>query len=142
MSSNALHGIDHAVEQAHVWINAVDRRLGWGNKPRAYRLLKAVLHALRDHLPINEAVDLAAQMPTLLRGVYYEQWRPTITPVKERDLASFLARIDHAFSADPIGDTAEAATAVFGLLSEKISAGEIADVRQALPGHVRALWPE
>ena len=142
MSVVGLEGIDHAVQQAHIWINEVDSRLGWKNKPRAYRLLKAVLHALRDHLLLNEAVDLAAQFPTLLRGVYYEQWRPATTPVKERDRESFLARIDRAFVPDPIDDTAEAVAAVFGLLSEKISTGEIADVRHALPGHIRTLWPD
>lgn len=142
MSAVGLEGIDHAVQQTHIWINDVDKRLGWENKPRAYRLLRAVLHALRDHLLVNEAVDLAAQFPTLLRGVYYEQWRPATTPVKERDKESFLARINRAFVADPMDDTAEAVAAVFALLSDKVSAGEIADVRHALPAHVRALWPD
>ena len=91
MSAGGLGGIDQAVQQAHIWINDVDDRLGWGNKPRAYRLLRAVLHALRDHLPVNEAADLGAQLPTLIRGVYYEQWRPAVMPVKERHLEAFLA---------------------------------------------------
>ena len=141
MSTTGLEGIDHAIQQTHIWINEIDVRLGWENKPRAYRLLKAVLHALRDHLLVNEAVDLAAQLPTFLRGVYYEQWRPATTPAKERDRESFLARIDEAFVGDPIGDTAKAVAVVFDLLSEKVSAGEIADVRHSLPGHLRALWP-
>ena len=141
MSTTGLEGIDHAVQLTHIWINEVDRRVAWGNKPRAYRLLKTVLHAVRDHLQVNEAVNLGAQLPTLLRGVYYDQWRPAMTPVKERDAASFLARIDHAFPGDPIDDTAAAVAAVLGLMSEKISAGEIADVRQSLPSALRALWP-
>lgn len=32
--------------------------------------------------------------------------------------------------------------AVFELLSKKITAGEIADVRNFLPAEVKALWPE
>jgi uncharacterized protein (DUF2267 family) len=141
MSAVGLEGIDHAVQQAHIWINDVERKLDWKNKPRAYRVLKAVLHALRDHLQVNEAADLGAQLPTIVRGVYYEQWRPATTPLKDRHLESFLAMIDAAFRADPLDDTSEAATAVFALLSEKISAGEIADVRQSLPSALRALWP-
>ena len=141
MSAVGLEGIDHAVQQAHIWINDVEARLAWDNKPRAYRLLRAVLHALRDHLQVNEAADLGAQLPTLIRGVYYEQWRPATTPIKERHLNSFLARIDGAFKADPIGDTAKAAGAVLAVLSDKVSAGEIADVRQSLPAALRALWP-
>ncbi len=141
MSTVGLESIDHTVQLTHVWINEVDRLLGWNNKARAYRLLRSVLHALRDWLQVNEAVDLAAQFPSLLRGVYYEHWRPAATPTKERGKASFLARIDEAFKTDPIDDTAKAVTAVFRLLSEKVSAGEIADVRQALPADLRALWP-
>lgn len=141
MSAAGLEGIDHAVQQTHIWINEIDQKLGWRNKPRAYRLLKAVLHALRDHLPVNEAVDLGAQLPTLIRGVYYDQWRPAATPVKDRHLEAFLATIDGSFRTDPIDDTGAAATAVFAVLSEKVSAGEIEDVRQSLPAALRALWP-
>lgn len=141
MSAVGLQGIDHAVQQAHIWINDLERSMDWQNKPRAYRLLKAVLHALRDHLQVNEAADLGAQLPTLIRGVYYEQWRPAATPVKNRHLDGFLAMVDKSFAADPLDDTSEAAAAVFALLSNKISAGEIADVRQCLPAELRALWP-
>ena len=142
MSATGLEGIDQAVQQAHIWINAVEKQLGWDSKPRAYRLLRAVLHALRDHLRVNEAADLGAQLPTLIRGIYYEQWQPAKTPIKERDLQRFLDRIDQSFQPDPIDDTAQAVTAVFALLSEKVSAGEIDDVRNALPKALRALWPE
>jgi uncharacterized protein (DUF2267 family) len=138
--SSGLEGIDNAVQQTHIWINEVERRLAWDSKPRAYRLLKAVLHALRDHLQVNEAVNLGAQLPTLIRGVYYDQWRPATTPVKERGLDSFLARIDADFKPDPIDDTAKAVAAVLAVLSDKISAGEIADVRQSLPAALRKLW--
>lgn len=141
MSATGLEGIDQAVQQAHIWINEVEKKLDWDSKPRAFRLLRAVLHALRDHLQVNEAADLGAQLPILIRGLYYEQWRPAITPIKERDLQSFLDRIDAAFKPDPIDDTAKAASAVFSLLADKVSAGEIDDVRNALPKAVRAVWP-
>jgi uncharacterized protein (DUF2267 family) len=141
VSASGLEGIDNAVQQTHIWINEIDQKLGWDNKPRAYRLLKAVLHALRDHLPVHEAVDLGAQLPTLIRGVYYDQWRPAATPVKDRRLESFLAEIDHSFKTDPMDNTSEAVSTVFALLSERVSAGEIEDVRKSLPAALRALWP-
>ena len=141
MSAVGLEGIDHAVQQAHIWINDVEKRMDWDSKPRAYRLLKAVLHALRDHLQVNEAADLGAQLPVLIRGIYYDQWRPATTPIRERHLESFLATIDASFKTDPLDDTAGAVAAVLGLLSDKVSAGEIADVRQSLPSAIRGLWP-
>jgi uncharacterized protein (DUF2267 family) len=139
---SGLQSIDQTVQLTHIWINELDSALGWNNKPRSYRLLRCVLHALRDWLQVNEATDLAAQLPTLLRGVYYDQWRPQTTPVKERDKKSFLSRIDRDFFNDPIEDLEKAVTAVFLLLSSKVTAGEIADVRQALPSDLRSLWPE
>jgi uncharacterized protein (DUF2267 family) len=42
---------------------------------------------------------------------------------------------------DPLDDTAEAAAAVSSLLSDRVSASEIADVRQLLPSQLRLLWP-
>jgi len=140
MSAIGLESIDHTVQLTHVWINDLDSQLQWNNKARSYRLLRAALHALRDWLQVNEAVDLAAQLPTLLRGVYYEQWRPVAVPVKERSKAAFLKRIDAAFANDPLPDSEFAVRCVFRLLSHKVTGGEIEDVRQALPADLRALW--
>ncbi len=140
MNTDRLESIDHTVQLTHIWINELDEMLGWSDKSRSYRLLRTVLQTLRDWLPVNESADLAAQLPALLRGVYYEHWRPATTPVKQRSKADFLARVDHAFVGDPILYTAEAVSIVFQFLSGKVSAGEIADVRHALPADLRALW--
>lgn len=141
MSATGLESIDHTVQLTHVWINDLDTSLGWNNKHRSYRLLRIVLQALRDWLPITEAANLAAQLPELLRGVYYEQWRPADTPVKQRSSDDFITRIARAFVTDPIIFTPEAISAVFALLNARISAGEVHDVRHALPGDIRAMWP-
>jgi uncharacterized protein (DUF2267 family) len=141
MSAVGLESIDHTVQLTHLWVNQLDARLGWADKHRSYRLLRAVLQAVRDWLPVNEAAGLGAQLPELLRGVYYEHWRPAATPVKNRHEADFIARIDDAFRTDPLLSTSDAVTAAFGLLSDKISAGEIGKVRHELPAEIRALWP-
>jgi len=142
MSSVGLEGLEHTVQLTHIWINELDDRLGWNNKARSYRLLKSVLHALRDRLQPAETADLAAQLPTLLRGAYYEQWRPGAPRAKHRSKADFLAQVEDAFKADPLPQPSRAVMAVFELLSSKITAGEIDDVRHALPEEIRNLWPE
>ena len=89
---------------------------------------------------VDEAAGFGAQLPELLRGVYYEHWRPATTPIKKRSKADFPARIDNAFKSDPISFTPDAVTTVFRLLSDN-TAGEIQHVHHALPADIRALWP-
>jgi uncharacterized protein (DUF2267 family) len=142
MSSQGLEGLDHTVQLTHLWINELDQRLEWNNKGRSYRLIKAVLHALRDSLRVEEAADLGAQLPGLLRGAYYEQWRPGATDSKKRSVEDFLNRVNESFKRDPLPNTAQAVMAVFQLLTKKITEGEIEDVRRCLPEEVRNIWPE
>jgi len=141
MSAVGLESIEHTVQLTHIWINDLDARLGWENKHRSYRLLRTVLQAIRDWLKVEEAVKFGAQRPELLRGVYYEQWQPAKAPVKKRSKVDFIARVDHAFQADPLVLTPEAISTVFQFLSAKISPGEIEHVHHALPADIRALWP-
>lgn len=59
-----MHGLemlDHTVQTTQEWIKNLNQDLGWGNKPRTFRSMRAVLLALRDCLPAAEAADLAAQ---------------------------------------------------------------------------------
>jgi uncharacterized protein (DUF2267 family) len=140
MSTVGLEGLEHSVQLTHIWINDLNDRLAWNDKSRSYRLLKAVFHALRDWLMADESANLAAQLPVLLRGAYYEQWRPAITPVKERSLQRFLEHVEGSFRRDPLVNPRDAVAAVFQLLSSRISPGEIEDVRSALPEEIRKLW--
>jgi uncharacterized protein (DUF2267 family) len=142
MSAQGLEGLEHTVQLTHIWINDLDERLQWDNKARSYRVLKAVLHALRDSLQVEEAADLGAQLPGLLRGAYYEQWRPSKTPLKSRDVEEFLSRVRNYFGPDPLSEPSHAVMAVFQLLNKKITEGEVEDVRRCLPEPVRNIWPE
>src|SRR3972149_6403978 len=139
--SIGLESIDHTVQLTHAWINDLDSQLRWNEEHKPSRVLAAVLHALRDGLPINEAADLAAQLPTHLRGVYYEQWRPATVPVKKRSKADFLARVNAAFANDPPPEPEFTVTAALRPPSDQNTLGEISDVREALPADLRALWP-
>ena len=142
MSALGLKIIDESVQQANLWINEADYRIGWANKQRAYRLLRATLHAVRDHLGVDEAAQLAAQMPIFIRGLFYEGWNPSATPVKERSKQGFIDRIQAAFTADPMGDAEQAIGAVLDLLDHKISEGEMEDVRRTFSKEIRALFAD
>src|SRR5918999_2423916 len=90
--STGLYVFDHTVQVTNEWLKGVERELGAANRHRAYLALRSTLHALRDELVPDEAVHLAAQLPMLVRGFYYEGWDPSRTPVKDRDREDFLER--------------------------------------------------
>ena len=64
--------ISHAVQQLQEWLKALCDSGGYSNEAEALAVWRAVLHQLRDRLTPQEAVDLAAQLPLIVRGVYYE----------------------------------------------------------------------
>jgi len=141
MTQSQLHIANHALQSLHEWLKELGTLTNWDDEQRTYRLLRVTLQALRDWLDVNEASQLGAQLPMLIRGIYYEGWRPAGTPVAERDREAFVARIEEAFKTDPIDSTDEAVTSVFTLLNRRISEGEINDVRMRLPSALRELWP-
>lgn len=140
MSNTGISSIDHAPQVAAQWLDELCEALGWSERPRAYLLLHETLHCIRDFLSPDEAVDLAAQLPLIFRGVFYAGWDPSGTPVKPRSKAAFLERVDARFRKRPLEDTERAVSAVFDLLSRHVSEGEIDQVRHAMRKPLQELW--
>jgi len=140
MKTTGIPRLDNAPQAVAEWLNLLCDDLGWSDKKRAYRLLRETLHALRDFLTTAEAADLGAQLPLLLRGIYYDGWNPATTPAHPRGKQGFMARVAAAFTQDPLGDTEEAVVAVVDLLRRQVSAGEIDQVASALRKPLRELW--
>jgi uncharacterized protein (DUF2267 family) len=142
MTHPSVAAFDSTVQTTNVWLHEIQERLGWQDTHRAYHALRAVLHALRDRLPVDQAAALAAQLPMLVRGFYYEGWHPHGKPVRERHKEEFLAHIREAFREDPLIDPEEVVQAVLHVLSRHVTSGEIERVKQSLPTEIRSLWVE
>ena len=140
MSMTGLRTFDETLHLSNVWLNELMDQLDWDDKQRAYRALRAVLHALRDRLTAHESVHLGAQLPLLIRGLYYENWQMKDAAPAERTKSAFLNHIKEELR-DSNVDPEESACQVFTLLAHKISPGEIEDVKRMLPPEIRALWP-
>ncbi|HLN32229.1 MAG TPA: DUF2267 domain-containing protein [Gemmataceae bacterium] len=141
MSQTGLTQFDCTILTTNTWLKELMERMGWLDRASAYRALRAVLHALRDQLTVDEVVTLGAQFPMLIRGFYYEGWHPAGKPLKERKKGLFLAHIAEAFRDSPDVDPEEVARQVFQLLAKHVTAGEIEGVKHCLPTELRALWP-
>lgn len=137
MTTTRVDVIDRSVEKAHVWLNDLADELVTEDGHHAYRVLRAFLHALRDHLSVDETAALSAQLPIFVRGVFYEGWDPSRSPEHARDLDSFLQRI--AKEAGLVGETEAsfAAIAANRVLTRHISPGEAESVLHVLPTHLR-----
>jgi uncharacterized protein (DUF2267 family) len=130
--------IEQSTEKAHIWLNELAEELGTDDRQEAYRMLRACLHALRDRLPVDEAAQLAAQLPVLIRGIYYENWDPSKTPLKYRSLGEFLGRIAAEAGLDGETEASYAIEATARILDRHVSPGELEDVRAVLPPELRA----
>ncbi len=130
------------IQKSHIWLNDLMSELDWHDRPhKAYLALRAVLHALRDRLTVEEAVQLGAQLPMLIRGLYYEGWTLKGKPHKERHEKDFLDHVTKAFKDGAAIDPAEVVRGVFRVLVRHTSAGEIEDVKHVLPKSLKDLWP-
>ena len=89
MSASGLKVFDETLQVTNSWLKDMMEMLHTDDRQLAYRGLRAVLHALRDELEPEMAVHLAAQLPMLVRGFYYEGWKPSRTPTPNRHLDAF-----------------------------------------------------
>jgi uncharacterized protein (DUF2267 family) len=133
---------DSTLQKTQIWLNDLMTELDWQDHPhKAYLALRTVLHALRDRLTVEEAVQLGAQLPMLVRGFYYEGWTLKGKPRKERHKEDFLAHIKAAFKNDVTIRPESVARAVFIVLDRYTSDGEIEDIKHILPKAFHELWP-
>lgn len=139
MAVDTVNVFEHTIELTHTWLHDLMDRLGWQDKHRAYLALRAVLHALRDRVSVEDASHLSAQLPMLIRGFYYEGYHPAGKPVADRKKADFLARVA-AECSDESRNDGKVTQAVFQVLSKHITPGEVDKLKSALPTEIRELW--
>ena len=141
MSATGLDVLDKSVQTTNIWLKDImeatgpDRRVAW-------RVLGAVLHALRDRLPVDEVAHFGAELPIVVRGLYYDQWHPAGKPEKERRAEEFVERVEQGLPDTRRMDPEDATRIVFGVIAEHLSPGLVDKVKQTLPENIRRLWPD
>jgi uncharacterized protein (DUF2267 family) len=141
MSATGLEVFDKTLQTTNIWLDEImedhgpDRQVAW-------HVLGAVLREIRDLLPTELAAHLAAQLPMLVRGTYYEQYMPEKQPAESRDYGAVTDRIRQRLHGIRPVDVEDALRSVFKVLSHHLDPGQVSKVRDALPGDVRRLWPD
>ena len=113
------------------WLRDIRQLLEWESDQRAYLALRAVLHTLRDRLPVVEAVHLGSQLPMLVRGFYYEGWTPQDKPLKFNH-DEFLLAVASYFR-EPGVNPMQVTRAVVETMGEHMDPGELAKLVRVLP---------
>jgi uncharacterized protein (DUF2267 family) len=139
MQSTGVSALDTTIQKTNVWLKEVMDELGSDDRHRAYLALRSVFHSLRDRLTIEEATDLGAQLPMLVRGFYYDAWNPSGKPVKF-DKDEFLSNIRQQSASESDVEAEKMAQAVFKVMDKHIADGEIEDIKGALPHDLREFW--
>ena len=140
MSDTQVPALEHTIQQTNLWLKKLGEDLHLEERHDAYVALRAVLHVLRDRLTPEQAVHLGAQLPILVRGIYYEGWRPAQTPANERQPAEFAALVAAQMPAQLGREALRVTKAVFGLLEKELDSGETAKIIATLPAPLRSLW--
>lgn len=139
----SVQTIENSVHKTNDWLAELTADIGLQDQEAAFECLRAVLHSLRDRLPIDSAVGLAAQFPLVVRGIFYENWDPSSTPEKIRDVDVFIDRVKSELNNEVLQDrTKEIIQGTFALLNHHLNGDTIKKFRQLFPMELRELWPE
>lgn len=143
MNQKAPDPFATSLQETSLWLQSLEAKVPptRGDKDLAWAVLGATLHAVRDRLQPGAAIHLGAQLPMLVRGLYYERWRVSPEPAKERHKEQFLEHVRKELPAGRQLDPEMAVRAVLGVMQEKLDSGEIAKVARQMPKELRELWP-
>lgn len=141
MSITGLEVFDTTVQKTNGWLHEIMQELGTQSRQEAYDVLRATLQTLRDRLPLEETAHLGAQLPMLIRGIYYEGWRPSLE-VRKMHLEEFFGCVLARFERTALenSDPEPAIRAVFHTLGRNIAPGEIQKIITVLPSDLKELW--
>lgn len=125
-------------EKTQEWLEKTQHQIQLKNEEEAYVVLRAVLHALRDRLTVNQVIDFGAQLPLLLAGVYYDGWTAREKPTKIKSSQDFISKIakDLPQNVNPQNAT----VGVFNIIKEKVTPGEVKNIKAELPDEIESLW--
>lgn len=134
--------IESTIATSRVWLHELRDALELPDEEagRALHALRAGLHAIRDRLPAAEAIHLGAQLPTLVRGIYYDGFRLSHDASKIHNRAEMVERVHAELEPDKRLFAPAVLQGVIDLLERHVSSGEIEKLIATLPKSIAELW--
>lgn len=142
MSQEHISGFENSLKKTYEWIDDMQTELSWeADRQDAYHALRAGMHFVRDRLMPEEAAHLSAQLPMLVRGLYYEGWNPTDKPLEIDNYDEITTYLDSVIDTDLPADPTLVLRAMFKVLHKHISMGQLEHIQSMLPATMRVFWP-
>lgn len=133
--------IERNVITTNTWLKDIVAETGDIDEQQAWGRLRAVLHTLRDRILVDEAAHFGAQLPTLIRGLFFEQWKPAATPQKWRHREEILDAVTERMEGTDI-DAEEVLTVVLRVMGRHVGPEELNRVKEMHPKEAWDLWPQ
>ena len=143
MSTTNIPAFDTSINKTKEWLKEIREELHLDDDQQAYVALRAVLHVVRDRLVPDEACDFAAQFPLLVRGFYFEGWKPSGRPMEIDTEEEFLGRVQHEMhrqNTPKLADPRRITLGVLRTMDRHVTGGELSKVVQSFPKQLRNLW--
>ena len=140
MSINSVEAFDTTVQKTMVWLKEISEELHWEDRHRSYLAMRGCLHQVRDLLSIEEVAHLGAQLPMLVRGIYYEGWDPTQNPRRDRTADEVAAAISFYFPQDMVWDYERIMGGCLAVVFRQVDSGMTRHVMGVMPKRISDLW--
>ncbi|MEV0806812.1 DUF2267 domain-containing protein [Micromonospora sp. NPDC050200] len=142
MAEQLRAAFESSLEKTNIILKEIEQAYGWPKEQRnqSYCALRTVLHLLRDRMPVQESVEFSAQLPVLVRGIYFDGWKPMDVPIKlNRD--DFLLEVRRHFPYDVEGGTERVVQVVLDALSRHVTQGQWDEVKDTMPRDLQQMMP-
>lgn len=139
MTQTQLETFESTTQKTNTILKAIEDRFGWNERNKAYLALRAVLQTLRDRLTPEHAAGLGAQLPMLVRGFYFEGWRPAQVPLK-MNKEEFVAEVERQIN--PLSfdqSTEELIRGTVAIVQSYTDPNEIRKIKKTLPSDIQSM---
>lgn len=139
--SHISMNFDQYAAEGNRFINELMSLMG-SDRNTGARVFRAIIHAIRDRLPADDAVQFAQGLPIAIKGIYFDQYDISSTPVIIRHRNEFIdfIRFKAQNTAEIDFPTDEsvmfALQCVFNVLERNMSPGQINQIKYLLHSEI------
>ncbi|MGE5556152.1 MAG: DUF2267 domain-containing protein [Methanocella sp.] len=142
--STGISALDRAIQTAMQWLSDIQRELGWDSPDKTYSATRAVLQAIRDRLPVEEVVHLAAGLPLVMKGMLLDGYDYSKKPAPISTQNLFFELVEEYYN--PLKRNLihpeTVAPTVIRVLNRRIGGGEMSKVAAVMPLELKELFRE